>query len=403
MFQLSVKILFVLIISPLLFSFQANAQQNIQCEPEIGYEGYIEQGLEAFDSNIYTALDYLDCAIYLNPDGADAYVYRASAFFPLGQPDESLAGFEMALSIEPNHPAALVGRGFHNQIRGNYRQAVIDYEHALDLNPRPDQVVRHGIYLSLGICYDRLGEYSASLENFELALSETNVQNSALAQTYFYRGLVHQDMGNESLAEIDWNTAFELEPNILNIILSDVDGYLMVSSYEIAHLLVERVLDIDSDNFQAYFERGKINVAENNSDAAITDFERAIELNPNMVRAYYELGNIYADLDNPEVAIANYEQVISIIPTAYFAYVGRGNVLLSMGATAAAIDDYAHAVEIVPDYVEAYLGLGNAYYKQGNLESALMQYERYVSLAQHQRIEIPAEITERLDQLQDGE
>jgi tetratricopeptide (TPR) repeat protein len=107
------------------------------------------QGLTAVDWNIkalelwqdgkYTdpkkAIEYLNDAIRIKPDLADAYINRGIAYGGLGQYQKAIEDFNEALSLKPDYALAYNNRGNAYNYLGQYQWAIEDYNEALRLEP----------------------------------------------------------------------------------------------------------------------------------------------------------------------------------------------------------------------------------------------------------------------------
>jgi TolB-like protein len=83
------------------------------------------------------ALVFLDQALALRPDSAEAWRYRGGALTTLNRDEEALAAFENALARNPMDASAQSGIGrVHFVLHGDFGRAVVAYERALALNPR---------------------------------------------------------------------------------------------------------------------------------------------------------------------------------------------------------------------------------------------------------------------------
>jgi tetratricopeptide (TPR) repeat protein len=93
---------------------------------------YLDQG------RLDEAADALNQAIELDPDLANAYAARGSAYFYMGEHERGMADLNRAIELDPNLVMAYYNRGTANLNLGEYEQAIADYERVLELTTDPD-------------------------------------------------------------------------------------------------------------------------------------------------------------------------------------------------------------------------------------------------------------------------
>lgn len=89
----------------------------------------------AADKNMAAAYDFLDQAIVLDPDFAEAWNLRATLHFSESDYGLSIADVEQALAREPRHFGALMGLGMMLEEMGRNEKALETYERVLVIYP----------------------------------------------------------------------------------------------------------------------------------------------------------------------------------------------------------------------------------------------------------------------------
>jgi tetratricopeptide (TPR) repeat protein len=92
------------------------------------------------DQDLPQAIELLDRIVRLEPQFAEAYNKRATAFFMLGDYDRSMIDVREALSREPRHYGALAGLGQILLVSGDKKRAIEAFRKAAALNPRMPNV-----------------------------------------------------------------------------------------------------------------------------------------------------------------------------------------------------------------------------------------------------------------------
>ena len=96
---------------------------------------------EALNAKEYPlAIELLDRVITLQPDWAEAWNRRATAFFLLDDPASSMADIRQVLTREPRHFGAWAGLGHIYMAGGDKKRALEAYRKALAIYPKLEQV-----------------------------------------------------------------------------------------------------------------------------------------------------------------------------------------------------------------------------------------------------------------------
>ncbi len=135
------------------------------------------------------------------------------------------------------------------------------------------------------------------------------------------------------------------------------NAYGRKGEYELALADFNRVIELNSEDSDAYYNRGLTNKNQKNYDAAIRDYSRAIKLNPRYVDAYNNRGNVYGHKGDYKAAIIDFNQTILLSPDNASAYFNRGLAYYSQGLYDHAIEDLQKAIELNPKYSRAYENL----------------------------------------------
>jgi tetratricopeptide (TPR) repeat protein len=86
------------------------------------------------------AIHHLSALLDHDPDFAEAWNTRATAFFMLDEYGQALADIEHVLALNPKHFGALTGLGLILDDMGREKEALVAFRAALKLNPHVDRV-----------------------------------------------------------------------------------------------------------------------------------------------------------------------------------------------------------------------------------------------------------------------
>ncbi len=110
--------------------------------------------------------------------------------------------------------------------------------------------------------------------------------------------------------------------------------------YTAAIALFTEVLTLDSENLNAYLQRGFCNSLLKQYAAAASDFTAVIERKADHAWAYTSRGSAYAKMGQHEKAMADFDQVIALDPRNEEAYNNRGWSRKALGDTGGACADW---------------------------------------------------------------
>jgi Flp pilus assembly protein TadD len=198
--------------------------------------------------------------------------------------------------------ASLVQSGFDHETKGEYEEAIVDFNKAIELDPSSIN------FTSRGVIYNKKGEFDKAILDFTKAI-ELNPRNASL---YKLRGLVYWDKAKYDEAIDDYDIATKIDPKI-NM----------------------------ANTGPTYMQRGLMLANNDEYDKAIADFSKAMEVDPtgtniNLIMAYYNRG---------------------------YSYGIKGSQTGSSADADKAILDFTKAIELAPTFADAYNNRGAIYYK----------------------------------------
>ena len=308
------------------------------------YKGFVcqKRGAEATSSEAKqkayeTSIKHYTQTIKWEPNLADAYNNRGTAYTDVGDSGRALADFDRAIELNPNYVHAYNNRGSTYAEKGDYGRAIEDFDHAIELDS------------NYADAYSNRGNAYRAQENFDRAFADYGKAlelNPSLATTYYNRGVTYNNKGEVDLAIADYTKAIELNLN----------------------------------HADAYYNRGVIYNNKGEVDLAIADYTKAIELNLNHVSAYYDRSLVYHKKGEFARAIKDCEHTIELNPNHADAYNSRGIAYRQIGKLTRAIADFDRSIELNPNDASAYNNRGGSYYNKGNYDCALKDFNRAIEL-----------------------
>ena len=226
---------------------------------------------------------------------------KAMSLFKERKYQEAIDAFSSVLETEPDNADVYNNMGVAYSCIGNYDQAKNYYTKALELDPEMAQA-----YINLSDLYYKAGDLPSALGTLQ-------------------RG------------------SYELENNLtIAHLLARV--YIEDQRWEDAIFELEKVLDGESENYDAYYDLGHVYFELGDYESAISNFETVISYVENNELLYYALAQAYEANNEIDKAISNYLKAIAVNDKFTLAYKKVGVLFLAR-------NDYEDAIEYFEDYV----------------------------------------------------
>jgi protein O-mannosyl-transferase len=201
------------------------------------------------------------------------------------------------------------------------------------------------------ITWTQVGYWQNSITLFNHTLKVTD--NNWFA--YISRGLAYADLGNYSQAIEDYDKAIEIKPGFNNAYNCRGIAYKVLGNYKQAIEDYDRAIEIKPDFDDAYNNRGNAYNGLDNYRQAIDDLNRAIEINPGFAEAYNNRGSAYYGLGNYKQAIDDYGRAIEINPRLAIAYLNRAITYNKLGNKKLTFEDLKTAAKLGDENTQNFL------------------------------------------------
>ncbi|HXN99988.1 MAG TPA: tetratricopeptide repeat protein [Candidatus Acidoferrales bacterium] len=222
-----------------------------------------------------SAIQVFQQALKLDPKYALAYAGLGDAYWKKYADDKdpkwvqsSRESCEKAVSLDPNLAAAHECLGTLYSGRGQYENAVTEFESALKTEPTNDDAIR-----GLAKTYEQLGKLSEAEKTYQRAI----------------------DLRPQYWAGYNWLGAF----------------YANHTRYADAAKMFGKVISLAPDSFRGYYNLAAVNVALGQYAEAIGNLNHSISIRPSST-AYANLGMAYFCLRRFDEAAQSFEQAVKL-------------------------------------------------------------------------------------------
>ncbi len=183
-------------------------------------------------------------------------------------------------------------------------------------------------------------------------IKHQHMHQSAYAE--FYKGLTHDENGNDEQAIKHYTKSIELNPQALPSYNNRGNAYQRSGDFNLAIKDYNKAIDLDPSRPEAYINRGVVYSKEGKFDLAMQDFNKAIDLDSSRPEAYVNRGVVYQRSGDIDLAIKDYNKAIALDPSNSDAYYNRGEAWLALGEWENARNDLLTAMNMEDDIVSSF-------------------------------------------------
>ncbi len=136
----------------------------------------------------------------------------------------------------------------------------------------------------------------------------------------------------------------------------------------------------EAQDAKEYYEKALEKAQEGNLEEAVGLFDKSIELKSDLYITWYNRGIVKSMLNLYESAFADFEKTIELNPTYKKGYLSRGTARKRLTDYEGAINDYSTAIGMDSNYAEAYYNRGLVYEMVRNYSSACSDFTKAMAL-----------------------
>lgn len=214
-----------------------------------------------------------------------------------------------------------------------------------------------------------------NLEGYDEALRDlaTAIQIDSLHPQYYHLladVLLDYARPNDSKRAIDaLLTAAYLFPDRVQTLLKLSEFQLIVQQHEDALATLNKILQRDPQNPEAFFMAGRIALDQGDTTNAIASLQKSVQLNADNVDAWRFLGRIFTTRNNP-LAIRYFDNALRVDSTDLESREYKGVFYMQRGEFDKAFEVYRDIIIRNPDYSNAYFDMGIMYLELDSLQKA---------------------------------
>ena len=232
-------------------------------------------------------------------------------------------------------------------------------------------------YKNRGFLACERGDYKDAIADYDIAIDK----DQDYAEVYYLRGLARKSLKQPEESIVDFTDAIRLNPERTETYYERGAAQFLLGRYEEAVVDFDDAIRLNRDYTEAYYLRGRANGNLGRYEEAIVDFTDAIHLNPKHTEAYYLRGRAKYDLERYEEAVVDFDDAIHLSIKDPLVYYWRGVSKKRLGQDAASIVDFDIAIRLQPTFAYSHYHRGDAKFNLNRLVEAKVDLEEALSLA----------------------
>ena len=220
------------------------------------------------------------------------------------------------------------------------------------------------------------GKYKEAIDAFSSVL-ETEPDN---ANVYNNMGVAYSNTGDFEHSENCYVKAIELDPELAQAYINLSDLYYKAGDIASAVGTLQRGSYELQDNLAIAHLLARVYIEDQRWDDAIVELERVLDGEPDNYDAYYDLGHVYFELGDYETAIDNFENVLSYEDNqnSEVLYYALAQAYEANNQIDKAISNYLKAIAVNDKFLLAYKKVGILFLARGDYEDAVEYFENYM-------------------------
>ncbi|MEJ2266211.1 MAG: tetratricopeptide repeat protein [Anaerolineales bacterium] len=354
----------------------AQAERDLEMEPENTWGTKLAEGLRAFEDNRYQLASQLFTSLLnqveLQPANRAAALARRGLIHRLeGNYPAAIADLQEAIELNPEDAWALIQRGEAYRLHGKHEQALLDYDRAIDLDP--ENTLAHVLR----------GENYRQQEQFEKALAEFQTvieKDPENAWAVVLRSETFRQVVRLQVALSGFDRAVELAPDDPYVVTHRGEAYRLLGQSEQALEDFAHAIELDPDFTWAWTLRGETRSQKGEIEAAIQDLSRAIQLNPDDPWPIALRGSAYRQSGQMQLALRDYDRALEIKPDYTWVLTLRGETYRQMDHFPEALADFNRALKNEPENVWTLTLRGETHRQMKNAQAALADLNRALQI-----------------------
>ncbi len=284
--------------------------------------------------NYKEAIKYYSKATKANTENANAWLYKATDRYLLGQNKSALEDLAMAIKVKPDFSLAFSKKGLIEAAGGDFKSALADLDKALSLNGENLEAL-----VQRGIIKNKMKKHKEAIDDFNVAL---DIKPSC-AEAWIYRAKSHNDIGDYQMAMIDFSKAIHLDSTHYELFKFRGNTEFQIQDFKSALEDYNKAVEMNDKDPEVYTNRAATRINLRDNKGAVEDCNKALSTDANNPKIYNFRGTAKSGLKDYRGAIEDLDKAIKLKPSFSAAYINRAAVHFAMGDKKGACADLVSA------------------------------------------------------------
>lgn len=334
------------------------------------FEGIIEYYLNEY--NYKEAMEAAVLALQQHPDSSVIKIKFIQILIETGKPSRALRMIRQIEKAEVSNYQIWLFRGIALHITGKYKEAVSNFDHAIQLCTESKDEVAYVIsqsfiqthqyypanrYLLLSYRFNRKN----MLTLYDLALNYERLDMPERSMKFY-----HEFLDEDPFAEHVWNNL-----GLLYARIGDIPEAMKSFDFAVA---------VNPDYISAKLNKADILMTQENFAGAIEIYHDILMENPDNIRTLCCLGDCYEEAGKHEMALRSFERAISLCPDHGDAWFGKGLALMRLNKYSQSLSAIKKALMIDPEDADYWFTLGELYAAMHKYSQAIPAYKKAVEI-----------------------
>ena len=281
----------------------------------------------------------------------------------------SIQYFNQVISAKPYLYEPWFYRGVAKFYLDDFVGAETDCSEAIRINPYVNS-----LYELRGLCRIRQSKFVDAIGDYNMA-----IKHDPSNQGFWYNRVLcriqnkdydnaHHDLDSMIVRWKKYAPSYSLKAEVFLQQKDTVQGAKWL----------DKSLEIDPYNGEAWSVRGIISMAGNQWKDADQQFSKAIHLKPNMVGNYINRALSRYNINNLRGAMADYDKALDLDPNNFIGHYNRALLRVQVGDENRAILDFDYILQYEPDDVMALFNRALLLDRTGNPRAAIRDYTKVI-------------------------
>ena len=256
------------------------------------------------NKNVSDALKVARKTIEQYPDDVEGMGVIGACLRASNHIDESLLYLDKAITLNPNYAEALINRGLIKLIRKDKLGALSDLETAHKLKPHIKQIL--DLVVDLNLEFKHFDQATSLL----VKMVESNPNNG---NNFAKLALCNQNLGDLDAAIENYKKALIVRPDHAEAYINMGTALNERGDLEAAIDSYKHALKIKPDYAKAYYNMGNALNHKNDPQAAIDSYKQALKIKPDHAEAHSSLAFVLIGIGNRDEALLNLKRSHELI------------------------------------------------------------------------------------------